>query len=60
MLAGYREGPKVRFSPSSLESVAVLILLHSSMRKWQFVSSRLAEAGVAACQAACQHASVTL
>ena len=53
MLASYMEGPKVKFSPSSLESVAVLILLHSSMRKCQFVSSRLAEAGVAACQAAC-------
>ena len=48
MLASYMEGPKVIFSPSSSESVAVLILLHSSMRKWQFVSSCLAEA-VAAC-----------
>ena len=35
------KGLTIRFSPSSLESVAVLILLHSSRRKWQFVSSRL-------------------
>ena len=53
MLASYMEGPKVRFYPSRLESVAVLILLPSTMRKWQFVSSRLAEANVAACQEAC-------
>ena len=44
MLARYMEGPKIIFSPFSLESVAVLVLLHSSMRKWQFVSNRLAEA----------------